>query len=221
MEPQSWLDVFVRRNLAEFARFRNYVEAALAATIADERKKRPRPEHIPGEVLGMGVRDRILLQVGNPAFLSGGLIPFAKPNRGVGLRERATGVEVSVRKVFESGTAPDEGADSSQVIVGAFVQDSLVPEEGPNLAEGLGVMIIWAVGADDLLADCQIVVYQGAKGSFDPNRVTLRAVTGIPPLEAISSGTLPGVVVSPEDDFGQLVARRGSQTARGSGETSG
>lgn len=91
MNPQSWLDAFVQRNLVDLARMREYCEQGLAQAMVPERKKRPKPERIRGEVVSMDMRDRVLLAADNPVFQSGRFKLGARPNRSICLIEKEQG----------------------------------------------------------------------------------------------------------------------------------
>jgi hypothetical protein len=222
IEPQDWLDGFTLRNLADLARFRGYIDKALAYAIEKQRKLHPRPRRIPGEALAMDVRNVVHRLADNPEFRSGNFSVERARNLGIRLTESSSGMVLTVRKVAEDGVVLNAGSD--EVLLNeAFFQDSLIPGSSSPLPVGFSVMMVWAVGADDLLKDCRLIVYDTPAGALDLNWVTVRATKEVPPFEAITSGTLPqGVSVTPGDDFGDLVQRRGSdQAAQESGEMPG
>lgn len=205
MNPQSWLAAFVQRNVEDLARMRGYVELSLANAMKAERDKRPRPEMTRGEVLAMEVRDRVLLSADNPVFASGKFAFRKRPLRAVRLVERATGVELPLRKI--SGPVSVERSPAARTPP-VYVQEILSDPAVDMLAEGLVAALVWSIDQHDLMADFRAVIVDGPESL---NRSPLVAVASveIPPLESllaagsvVSSGPVLG------DDFDQLVARR-------------
>ncbi|HET9379450.1 MAG TPA: hypothetical protein VFP69_01290, partial [Streptomyces sp.] len=176
MNPQSWLDAFVQRNLLDLARVRGYVEMSLATTMTTERKKRPRPGRIEGGVVAMDVRDLTLLAASNPLFESGTFKLRPRPNRGVRLVEKSTGRELALRKILESPTVQGFDRGGRQYAAQGMLFDS--PEE---LAEGLVPALVWSIDKADLLGEFRAVVVDGIQ-SLDRSPLIAVATADVLPL---------------------------------------
>ncbi|MFB0627609.1 hypothetical protein [Streptomyces sp. AB3(2024)] len=202
MNPQSWLDAFVRRNLKDLARVRGYAELSLATAMETERRRRPHPRKVEGSVVATNVRDLILLSADNPLFESGNFELKPRANRAVRLIEKATGREIAVRKI-----SPAEKVVMTDLPAGTYpVQDGMFEAPGGHLAQGLLPVLVWSINRDDLLGEFRAVIVDGEK-ALGRKPLAVCASVEIPPLEGVLATNVPAPS-APGDDFGSMVQPR-------------
>ncbi|MFF2861442.1 hypothetical protein ACFVSX_16280 [Streptomyces rubiginosohelvolus] len=202
MDPQSWLDAFVRRNLKDLARVRGYAELSLATAMKTERQRRPHPRKVEGAVIATNVRDLILLSAENPLFASGNFELKPRPNRAVRLIEKATGQEIAVRKI-----APAEKVVLTDLPAGVYpVQDGMFEASGGFLPQGLLPVLVWSINRHDLLGEFRAVIVDGER-VLGRTPLVVCASTEIPPLEGVLTPNVPAPS-APGDDFGTMVQSR-------------
>lgn len=219
MNPQSWLDAFIERNEVDLARMRGYLEDSLAAAAVLERKKRPHPRRVEGAVISMDVRDRVLLAAANPVFASGEFELCPGPNRSVGLRERASGTLLRMRKVKESPAAVLGGETVVQVPYQAGFDELDKPEGAAPLVLGRGHVpaLVWWMDKSDLLGGFLVVVLDDEK-SLNRSPLVTCAKVEVPALASLPRGNVKSSVRHVEDDFDNLVAPRRPRREAGGAE---
>lgn len=202
MNPQSWLDAFVQRNLVDLARMREYCEQALAQAMVPERKKRPKPERIRGEVVSMDMRDRVLLAADNPVFRSGRFKLSARSNRSICLVEKETGIEVRVRKVSEP-----PAVDRTVFTWPDVQQTSLFEPRGECLDPSLTPVLVWFIDKHDLLNHFRAVIVDNLE-ELKRSPMVVCASAEVPPLASLKSLTGAATASTPKDDFEDWVKSR-------------
>src|SRR5258708_22362662 len=179
MDPQEWLGAFVQRNRMDLARLRGYLENAGAVVMPGERKRRPRPKPVEGVLVGMEIRDLVLISAKNPVFESGRFHMRRRQNLGILLGEKATGFEFSVRKVKHDGPLMRAAQNVVSGQRNVFVQDPLFSEDdaGPDLPQQWTMFMVWSVGPQDTVTGCHAIVADvprhGKRKRADLNRATL------------------------------------------------
>ncbi len=212
MNPQSWLDAFVERNAVDLARMREYCELSLAVAMEAERKKRPAPEKVQGEVVAMEMRDRVLLASDNPVFASGNFTRVKKPNRSVCLREKRTGQEIRVRKAKEPpllNAAAYRPPDTHQ--------PPIFDADGDGLDLGLTPALVWHIDPSDLMGDFRAVIVDDL-GELNRSPMTVCASSEVPLLASLKDANVATAASAVSDDFDE-VKRRRPREAEGTGDT--
>ncbi|MBT2367155.1 hypothetical protein J7E88_18030 [Streptomyces sp. ISL-10] len=212
MNPQSWLDAFVQRNVVDLARMREYCEQGLAQAMVPERKKRPRPTSIQGAVVAMDMRDRVLLAAENPVFQSGRFRLVPRPNRSVCLVEKATGIEVRVRKIHES-----PALDRSIYTKPDVHQPMIFDPAGDTLGPGLTPVLVWCIDQSDLLSDFRAVIVDNLD-ELQRSPMVVCASAEVPPLATLKGVVGTAASSAPKDDFDDLVEPRRPLRADGTGD---
>ncbi|MFD7463990.1 MULTISPECIES: hypothetical protein [Streptomyces] len=219
MNPQSWLDAFVGRNVVDLARVRGYLEDSLAAAAVPERKKRPHPRRVEGAVISMDVRDRVLLAAATPVFESGNFHLRPGPNRSVGLEERASGVLLRMRKIKELPVARLSGETVVQVPYQAGFDelDESDLDALPTLGHGYVPALVWWMDKSDLLGGFLVVVLDDEK-SLNRSPLVVCAKAEVPALATLLRGNVKPSVQHVKDDFDNLVAPRRPRREAGGAE---
>ncbi|WP_309056213.1 hypothetical protein [Streptomyces sp.] len=219
MNPQPWLDAFVKRNEVDLARMRGYLEDSLAGAAVLERKKRPHPRRVEGAVISMEVRDRVLLAASNPVFESGKFELSPGPNRSVRLRERSSGTLLRLRKVRESPVALWGGEPVVAVPYQAGFDELDESEEAAPHALGHGYVpaLVWWMDKSDLLGGFLVVVLDEEK-SLNRSPLVTCAKAEVPALASLPRGNVKQIVRHVKDDFDNLVAPRRPRREAGGAE---
>ncbi|WP_380280468.1 hypothetical protein [Kitasatospora purpeofusca] len=214
MNPQSWLDAYVERNLVALGRARTVAEDVLAEAMITERSKRPEPDAVAGSVVGMDFRDRFLLAASSMDGLS--LSVRAVHNRGVRLVERGSGLELPLRKVRALPAA--RAAVRAEVEVPRHATQELLfdtPIGVDLLPEGTWPLVVWSLGVDGLLSEFTALVVDSVKKLDAANAL---AAVRIPAVALAERTGLRVVGQAVHDDFEDLVGKV-APVAEEAGET--
>ncbi|WP_405960999.1 hypothetical protein OG235_31775 [Streptomyces sp. NBC_00024] len=215
MNPQPWLDDYVQRNQVTLARLREYTEEALAEVVAIERTVCPKPGPLPGEVVGMNVRNRVGLRAAESAdFCAGTLIVRQVRNRGVRLIERGTGIELPLRKIKSVPSVAEWPGQVPQRGVQELLFDA--PLGGDGLPGGLSPVLVWSLGAGETLGEFSALIVDNL------DDLDLATVFAAAPIDLGADGIAglarPTVPPPIGDDFEDVV-RKVPQSAEGAGDT--
>ncbi|GAA2476738.1 hypothetical protein GCM10010406_11140 [Streptomyces thermolineatus] len=205
MNPQLWLGELVQRNQPSLARLRAYTEDALAEVIEIERGVCPQPASLPGEVIGMNVRNRVGLRaIESVDFCSGTLILKQVRNRGIRLIERGTGLEVRFRKVKAIPAVTEWPGRLPYRPVQELMFDWPIGNDG--LPEGLSPVLVWSIGVDDQLGEFSALVVDNLD---ELDVATVFAVVDIESgLGNVGAFTQPSTSPAPVvDDFEDVVQK--------------
>jgi hypothetical protein len=215
MNPQPWLDTFVQRNQVALARLREYTEEVLAEVVAIERSVCPAPGPLPGEVVGMNVRNRVGLRAARSVDFSAGTLGIRQVrNRGVRLTERSTGIELPLRKM---AAVPSAAERPGQVPLRG-TQELLfdAPLDGDGLPAGLHPVLVWSLGPGDALGEFSVLIVDNLD---DLDLATVFAIVHIAPgMHGVAGLGRPAAPPVIRDDFEDYV-RKVPQSEGEAGDT--
>ncbi|MGI8590847.1 MAG: hypothetical protein ACR2M5_07650 [Nakamurella sp.] len=215
MKPQSWLEAFSQRHLVQLSQFRGYLDDAVAAEYRHQRSDFPDRKTPPGEVLGMGVRDRAIRAAENHVFQRGALQVIPKAGcRGVHLRDRDSNIVISTRRW------PDDDSPVVRAMGGQLKSVDLVPSLFPIPAEwdiGPAKAALYWNDRDDMLDECYAVLVRGLDAPSE--RADIYARVRVPSWAEIHAiKTTRPVAKANKSSFGSLVTSKKADVS-GSGVT--
>ncbi|MFJ8624270.1 hypothetical protein ACIRD3_15675 [Kitasatospora sp. NPDC093550] len=213
MNPQDQLDAYVQRNAAGLSRLRALAEDALADAMVAARLDRPKPGKVAGDVVSIGVRDKLFLAASRDKLIEQSSLRVRQV-RGRGLRVvDAANVEVSLRKVPELPRMA-RGFESAAVLHGADPQELLfdMPPIWPSLDE-LSPVILWSIGADDVLAEFTVMMVDDVK---ELERAKAYAMVPIAPAVRAADEEELKADTRVSDDFEDFVGKK--MPAEGTGD---
>ncbi|MCD9593277.1 hypothetical protein [Streptomyces sp. 8ZJF_21] len=214
MNPRPWLDGYVQRNQVALARLREYTEDALAEVVAVERLVCPQPRRLPGEVIGMNVRNRVGLRATESVDFSAGTLSVRQVrNRGVRLLERGTGVELPLRKVKEVPSVAEWPGQVPQWGVQELLFDAPLNDDG--LPAGLHPVLVWSMGKGDMLGGFSALIVDDLEDlDLATAFAAVRIDPGMPSAAGLTRPSSPPI----GDDFEDVV-RKVPQSAGEVGDT--